>query len=74
MTQEMAREFSLYEGALLDFEAKDPNIELYMKVTAAIQNAIELEESILWKWLYYQKQSIDSKQSLLNYQWHFSQD
>ena len=40
MTQEMAREFYLYEGALLDFEAKDPNIELYMKVAAAIQNAI----------------------------------
>ena len=38
MTQEMARGFSLFEGALLTFETKDPNIELYMKVTAAIQN------------------------------------
>ena len=40
MTQEMARGFSLFEGALLTFETKDPNIELYMKVAAAIQNAI----------------------------------
>ena len=32
-----------------------------------------LEESILWKWLYYPKQSTDSIQSLSNYQWHFSQ-
>ena len=30
-----------------------------------------LEESILWKWLYYQKQSTDSMQSLSNFQWHF---
>ena len=32
------------------------------------------EESILWKWLYYQMQSTDSMQSLSNYQWHFSQN
>ena len=25
----------------------------------------------LWKWLHYPKQSTDSVQSLLNYQWHF---
>ena len=31
-----------------------------------------LEESILWKWLYYPKQSTDSVQSLTNYQWHFN--
>ena len=30
-----------------------------------------LEESILWKWLYYPKQSTDSIQPLSNYQWHF---
>ena len=32
------------------------------------------EESILWKWLYYQMQSTDSMWSLSNYQWHFSQN
>jgi len=32
------------------------------------------EESILPKWLYYLRQSIDSMQSLLNCQWHFSQN
>ena len=32
-----------------------------------------LEESILWKWTDYQKQSPDSMQLLSNYQWHFSQ-
>ena len=30
--QEMARGFSLFEEALLVFEAQDPNIEQYMKV------------------------------------------
>ena len=33
-----------------------------------------VEESILWKWLYYQMQSTGSMQSLSNYQWHFSQN
>ena len=33
-----------------------------------------LEESILWKWLYYPKQSTDSMQSLSNYQWHFTKN
>ena len=33
-----------------------------------------LEESILWKWIYYQMQSIGSVWSLSNYQWHFSQN
>ena len=37
--QEMAREFSLFEEALLVFEAQDLNVEQYMKVAAAIQNA-----------------------------------
>ena len=30
-----------------------------------------LEESILWKWVYYPKQSINAMQSLSNYQWYF---
>ena len=32
-----------------------------------IDHVLELEESILWKWLYYPKQSTDSMQSLSNY-------
>ena len=36
-----------------------------------IYHVLGLEESILWKWLYYPKQSIDSMPSLSNYQWHF---
>ena len=39
--QEMARGFSLFEEALLVFEAQDPSIEWYTKVAAAIQNAIQ---------------------------------
>ena len=41
MMQEMARGFSLFEEALLVFEAQDLNIEWYPKVAAAIQNAIQ---------------------------------
>ena len=41
MMQEMARGFSLFEKALLVFEAQDQNIEQYTKVAAAIQNAIQ---------------------------------
>ena len=40
MKQEMARGFSLFEEALLVFEAQDPNVEWYTKVAAAIKNAI----------------------------------
>ena len=40
-TQEMTRGFSLFEDALLVFEAQDPNVERYTKVAAAIQNAIQ---------------------------------
>ena len=40
-TQEIARGFSLFEEALLVFEAQDPNVEQYMKVAAAVQNAVE---------------------------------
>ena len=39
-----------------------------------INHVLGLEESILWKWLYYPKQSTDSVQSLSNYQCHFSQN
>ena len=39
--QEMARGFSLFEEALLVFEAQDPKVERYMKVAAAIQKAIQ---------------------------------
>ena len=41
MTQEMARGFSLFEEALLVFEAHDLNVERYTKVAAAIQDAIQ---------------------------------
>ena len=37
----MARGFSLFEAALLVFEAQDLNIEWYTKVAAAVQNAIQ---------------------------------
>ena len=33
-----------------------------------------IEELILWKWLYYPKQSTDSMQSLSNDQWYVSQN
>ena len=39
--QEMARELSLFEEALLVFEAQDPNVEQYTQVAAAIQKAIQ---------------------------------
>ena len=38
---EMARRFSLFEEALLVFEAQKPNLEQYMKVAATIQNATQ---------------------------------
>ena len=41
MTQEMARGFSLFEEALLFFEAQDPNVERYSKAAAAVQNAVQ---------------------------------
>ena len=44
----------------------DPAGEMY--------HILVLGESILWKWLYYPKQSTDSMQSLSNYQWYFSQN
>ena len=36
-----------------------------------IYHYLRLEKSILSKWLYYQKQSTDSMQSVCNYQWQF---
>ena len=39
--QEMARGFSLFEEALLDFEVQEPNVEWYTKVAAAIQNTVQ---------------------------------
>ena len=41
MTQEMARGFSLFEEALLVFEAQTLNVERYTKVAAAVHNAIQ---------------------------------
>ena len=37
----MTRGFSFFEEALLVVEAQDQNIEWYMKVAAATQNAIQ---------------------------------
>ena len=39
--QEVAWGFSLFEEALLVFEAQDPNVEQYTKVAAAVQDAIQ---------------------------------
>ena len=39
--QETARGFSLFEEALLVFEAQDSNVELCTKVAEAVQNAIQ---------------------------------
>ena len=39
--QEMARGFSLSEEVLLVFEARDPDVERYTRVAAAVQNAIQ---------------------------------
>ena len=42
-----------------------------IQIDGEIYHVLGWEESILWKWLYYTKQSTDSMQSLSNYQWHF---
>ena len=44
----------------------------WYKQIKEIYHVLWSEESILWKWLYYPKQSTDSMQSLSNYQWYFS--
>ena len=41
MTKEMKRGFSLFEEVQLAFEPKDPNVEWYKKVAAAVQSAIQ---------------------------------
>ena len=41
MMQEMERGFSLFEEALLVFEAQDPNVKRNMKVAAVVQNVIQ---------------------------------
>ena len=43
----------------------DRDIEIY-------QN-LRLQESVLSKWQYYTRKSVDSTQSLSNYQWCFTQ-
>ena len=72
-----------YLGVYLPKETKDLYIENYktlMKEIKETQTDGEtyrvhgLEESILSKWLYYPKQSIDSMQSLSSYQRYFSQN
>ena len=47
--QKMARGFSLFEEALLVFEAQNPNVEWYTKVAAAVQNAIQCYHVIYGK-------------------------
>ena len=46
----------------------------YDQTDGEIYHALGLEGSILWKWLYYPKQSTDSMQLLSNYQYIFSQN
>ena len=64
-------------------ETKDLYIENYKTLMKEIKedqtdgeiyHVHGLEESILSKWLYYPKQSIDSTQSLSSYQQYFSQN
>ena len=47
--QEMARGFSLFEGALLVFEVQDPKVEQYRKFAAAIQNVIQCYRVIMMR-------------------------
>ena len=42
MMQEMPRGFSLFEEALLVFEAQDLDAERYTKTAAAVQNAFQV--------------------------------
>ena len=68
-----------YLGIYLPKETKDLYIENYKTLMKEIKgdtnrwrNIVHgLEESILSKWPYYPKQSIDSTQSLSNYQCYF---
>jgi len=72
-----------YLGINLPKETKELYTENYKTLMKEIKDDINrwrdipsswVEESILWKWLYYQMQSIGSMQFLSNYQWHFSQN
>ena len=73
-----------YLGVYLPKETKDLYIENYKTLMKEIKEDTNrwrniycvhgLEESILSKWLYYPKQSIDSMQSPSSYQWYFSQN
>ena len=45
--------------------------KLMIQTDGEIYHVLRLEESILWKWLYYPKLSTGSMKSLSNYQWHF---
>ena len=55
----MARGFSLFEEALLFFEAQDPNVEWYVKVAAAIQNVIQC-----YRVIYDEKKRVTTQTSL----------
>ena len=43
-----------------------------VQINGSMYHAHGLEELTSSKWLHYQKQFIDSMQSLLKYQWHIS--
>ena len=69
-----------YLGIYLPKETKDLYIENYKSLMKEIKEDTNrwgnipcswIGKSILWKWLYYPKQSIDSMQSLSRYQWYF---
>ena len=80
----IATERIKYLGVYLPKETKALYIENYKTLMKEIKKDTNrwrnipcvhgLEESILPKWLYYPKQSIDSMQSLSSYQWYFSQN
>ena len=73
-----------YLGVYLPKETKDLYIENYRTLIKEIKEDTNtdgeiyhvhgLVESILSKWLYYPKQSVDSMQSLSSYQRYFSQN
>ena len=72
-----------YLGINLPKETKDLYAENYKTLIKEIKDeqtdeeiyhVLGLEDSILWKCLYYPKQSTDSMQSLANYHWHSPQN
>ena len=72
----VVRSFMVFSG----FGLKSPasGFQFYssnsLKTSPTIYRVHGLEESILSKWLYYPKQSIDLMQSLSSYQQYFSQN